>query len=148
MKAAHRKELQTNALADKMGRLVENVKAGPKSASAVGWVLVLLPLLVFVVWWYFTRTSWEDDSTRWMTLRAVTSDPAGIGSKLEEFAQADRGTVQARIARFQLARWSLREGQDLYASEKREAAVKDLRTARDLYEQLARETDHVPVLYQ
>jgi tetratricopeptide (TPR) repeat protein len=148
MKAAHRKELQTNVLADKMGRLVENVRSGPKSASAVGWTLVVLILLVFGVWYYLQNTDLAEDSARWLSLRAAASDPRTMATELEKFKETEKGTIQARIARFQLARWSLREGQDHYASEQRDAALKSLVIARDLYEQLAREPSDNPVLRQ
>jgi hypothetical protein len=148
MKAAHRKELQTNVLADKMGRLVANVRSGPKSASVVGWVLVTLVLVVFGVWKYLQSTSQEEDSARWVNLRAAAADPKTMPAELEKIKEADKGTIQARFARFQLARWSLREGQDHYASDQRDAAVKSLVIARDLYEQLVREPAESPVLRQ
>src|SRR5438270_731981 len=57
MKAAHRKVLETNALADRMGRLLDNVKSGPKSASVVAWIFVILALVLFAAWQYYSRVS-------------------------------------------------------------------------------------------
>jgi hypothetical protein len=148
MKAAHRKELQTNVLADRMGKLYESVKAGPKRGSLLVWVLVLLVLVVIVGWRYYSSVSHTDASARWLELREATNDPLGIADNLQTFADKEKGTVQARIARYQLARISLREGQENFASEKRGKALTSLRTARDLYEQLARETTGQPTLYQ
>ena len=48
MKAEHRKELQTNALADHLGRFIQNLKSKPSAATvyvAGGVVLVVVIIL-------------------------------------------------------------------------------------------------------
>jgi hypothetical protein len=150
MKAAHRKELQTNVLADRMGRLLDNVKSGPKSASVVAWIFVILALIVFGTWSYYGRVSPEDDSTRWVLLREMTNIPDSqrMRESMEKLLEKDPGTVQTRVARFQLARLCLREGQDSFASFDRPRAIDDLRAARTHYEALIRETSDNPMLHQ
>lgn len=150
MKAAHRKELQTNALANRMGRLLDNVKSGPKSASVVAWILVILALVLLGAWKYYGSVSPEEDSARWVALRQVTNtlDTRRMRKDLEELVQRERGSVQARIARFQLARICLREGQDSFASFDRGEAIESLRAARAQYEALIRETNDNPMLHQ
>jgi len=44
MKAEHRKELQTNALADRMGRFIKQIKKRPSRGSFLTWVLVVIVL--------------------------------------------------------------------------------------------------------
>ena len=150
MKAAHRKELQTNVLADRMGRLLDNVKSGPKSASAVAWIFVILALVVFAAWQYYSRVSPDEDSTRWVVLRQLTgvADGPQLRESLQKFIDSQPGTIQTRIARFQLARICLRDGQDSFASFDRSDAIENLRTARGLYETLIRETSDNAMLHQ
>jgi hypothetical protein len=51
MKAEERKELETNVLADRVGKIVERVKGGP-SRRAVVWVLLIAVVGVgFFLWW-------------------------------------------------------------------------------------------------
>jgi hypothetical protein len=174
MKAAHRKELHTNALADRMGRLVESVKAGPKSTSTVVWIFVLVALGTFAVWRYYRSTNPEDESARWVNLRSATHDPGEMARDLQRIIEQSKGTMQARVARFQLARLFVREGQETLASDvpltaddlkalknsygdalnydnlhtKRDQAIEMLRSARTTYEQLLREVKSLPLLYQ
>ena len=42
MKAEHRKELQTNVLADSIGRFWLSLKAAPSSTTIAVWVFILL----------------------------------------------------------------------------------------------------------
>lgn len=153
MKAAHRKELQTNALADRMGRLIETLKSGPKSTSVVAWLFVFVALVAVVGWRYLGGSNPETESSRWLSLGTATHlpDPSSASKGLDEIQAEERGSMQARAARVQLARLSLREGQENLAhadSEKRKEALGKLRKARDLYEQLTRETADIPLLQQ
>src|SRR5207249_11156878 len=69
MKAGHRKELQTNMLADSMGRLLQEIRARPQSASIVLWVLGVLAVVIVVVW-YFTAGASKTRSALWVQLEA------------------------------------------------------------------------------
>jgi hypothetical protein len=174
MKAAHRKELHTNALADRMGRLVESVKAGPTPTSIIVWIFVAVAVGTFAVWRYYSNTAPVTDSARWVELRQATHDPGGMPADLESISKHDKGTMQARIARFQLARLFVREGQENLGSDtplakeeiaalkqsfgdaltydtlrtRRDQAVEMLRGARKIYEQMIREAKSFPILYQ
>lgn len=151
MKAAHRKELQTNALADRVGKLYESVKSGPKSTSAFVWLFVLLALGALAAWKYFGSTNPETESARWVSLRQATHDPGLMARDLQNLVDSSKTTVQGRAARYQQARLDLRMGQEsLVAAEPkvRTDALDRLRNARDLYEQLVRESKDFPILYQ
>ncbi len=51
MKAEHRKELQTNYLADRMGRLMQGMKAGPQNTgSMVIWGEAATPVSTTAGW--------------------------------------------------------------------------------------------------
>jgi hypothetical protein len=135
MKAEHRKELQTNVLADRLGKLYQNLKTGPQSTSLTVWILVGLVVAVVVAWFLFQRSP----ALPWTDLQAADD------KKLEELSQKHPGTPLARVARFQEARNLLQSGQrELAASP--EIAVKDLADASGRYEQLAAESTDDPLL--
>jgi len=50
MKAEHRKELHTNLLADRMGRMVQRVRSRPSRRSVL-WILLALVVVVVLVGW-------------------------------------------------------------------------------------------------
>src|SRR5262249_27229887 len=149
--AAHRKELQTNVLADRVGKLYESVKSGPKTTSALVWLFVLLAVVAAVSWKFLSSTNPDEESARWVYLRHATHDPDGMARDLQELVDENRAPAQSRAARFQQARLRLRQGQEsLVAAEAktRAEAADKLRSARDLYEQLAREAKSFPILQQ
>ena len=102
MKAEHRHQLQTNALADRMGRLLKGVREAPKSTSTLIWVFVLLALGTFAVWQYAARATVSERSALWTRVDEATHDPAGP-VKLEAFETGNPGTLPARAAGFQRA---------------------------------------------
>jgi len=48
MKAEHRKELETNALAERMGRVVQGMKQAPQKRTMLWMVLVAVAVVVVV----------------------------------------------------------------------------------------------------
>lgn len=110
MKAEHRKELQTNALADRLGRLLQNVKSPPKKSSVLYWLLAIV-LVAGVVGFFIWRSrggtatakNWEDFES---------GDPIASKALLDSRAK----TAAGKAERFQLA-WSylwdgvIREGE-------------------------------------
>jgi hypothetical protein len=147
MKAEHRKELQTNFLADRLGKWMQALKTGPKpsSTSLAGWVFVLVAVGLIVGWMLYSRKAREDRSQLWLALEQDYELPA----KLEDLSQKNQGTEPALVARFQVARDKLRSGlKDLYTrfSTQRTEAVDKVREAGELYEQLARDAQSTPVL--
>ncbi|HZY86980.1 MAG TPA: tetratricopeptide repeat protein [Gemmataceae bacterium] len=144
MKAEHRKELQTNVLADRLGKAVQGIKEGPSRGTLllVGGA-ALIGLLAFV-WWYFWSTSQAADSARWAAWDTLSTPAA-----LESFAQNkdNQGTPQGRLARFQIARLNLLGGLRELGSA-RAAATDNLRKAARAYEELANESSDSPLLHQ
>ena len=163
MKAEHRKELQTNLLADRMGRLVQGMKSGPRATSVGVWVLALLTLAV-VVGMYFANSSRGKQSAAWVHLDAATRSgneaafqgvirdyPGTVAAEaaFQGVIQDYPGTVAARTARFQRARLVLHRGLDgIYErdAERRKDAIQDLESARLLFRELASECVHNDVL--
>jgi hypothetical protein len=143
MKAEHRKELQTNVLADQMGRFLKSVRSGPPSTSVVVWVIVALIVGLFVAWLYYPRTSLP-----WNELYGA-SELSGVerDKKLEDINKKNHGTPLSRVARFQQARDLLQRGQEELCAQPVEAREL-LEKAGALYEQLALETTAEPLLAQ
>jgi tetratricopeptide (TPR) repeat protein len=142
MKAEHRKELQTNVLADKLGRFVQGLREGPSRGAVLFWGLVLAAVIVFFVVRYFIRSSEEAASELWNRW-----DQASSPLQLDALAKDNAGKMQARLARFELARLDMLQGVATLAWQ-RDEAVKKLKDAAEAYEKLADESSDTPHLAQ
>jgi hypothetical protein len=142
MKAEHRRELNTNALADHMGRLVQGMKQPTEAGSLVLWVIGAVALLSIGGWYVFSGpASWAG---YWMQF-----DDAPNAERLSEVASASQGTMPARAARFQKARVELREGlRSICSAEQRPKAIDELEDARQGFVELAAECKDSPLLQQ
>jgi hypothetical protein len=136
MKAEHRKELQTNFLADRMGRLMQGMKAGPQSSgSVVIWFLAALTIGTIIAWYVASANS--NRSPLWVRFEEDSSSEKNFDD-LKRLADDNPGTLPARAARFQYARVLLQIGlANLYSG--REGTVSQLKQARQLYGDLAQE---------
>lgn len=149
MKAEHRKELHTNLLADRMGRFLQGMKSGPKTKSMLGWVFAILAVGIFAVWQLVSSATSAQRSSLWVQIDSALYDPPEtMADSLEAIAQANKGTLPARAARFQTARLLLQQGLETFASDRRAEAIRKIQRARDLYAQLARECLDAPLLDQ
>ncbi len=147
MKAEHRKELHTNLLADRMGKLLQSVKAGPSPNAWVIWIGLGLIVLTVIAWRVYSSRSLESRSDLWVKIDEALHDETGMQSKLGDLAAANKGTLPGRVARFQLARRHLQEGvRTLPADAFRTEAVDKLKKARDEFTQLAGEFADDPIL--
>jgi predicted negative regulator of RcsB-dependent stress response len=146
MKAQHRKDLQTNVLADRLGRLLRNAKEGPSRQVLVIWGVVLLAAAIGLGWWYFSRHSEQENSAENRDLQEATTR-----DDYKKIADAHPNTPAGRMARLQLARMSLREGlEHIYSglSDDRANARSRLEEARDSYRQLATDFKDSPIIVQ
>jgi len=148
MKAEHRHQLQTNALADRMGRLLRGVKSAPKSTATLVWAFVLLILGTFAVWQYAASDTGAARSSGYRGVDEATHDPTAGTVALQAIEARDPSSLPARAARFQLARWNLQQGLGALASDDRVGALSLLRTARTLYSELVPRSGDVPLLVQ
>jgi hypothetical protein len=147
MKAEHRKELQTNYLADRMGRLVQGVRAGPRSSSPIPWVIGLLAVGT-VLAWYWASAGRGKQSSAWIRLEAGPSLAEArsrndsrelLTDRLSRIIRDNGGTIAARTARFQQARLMLGWGLEAIYTVNRPQAIHDLEDARQLFHDLAAE---------
>ena len=112
MKAEHRKELQTNALADRIGRFFKGVRTRKAPGSLKIWVIaILLVAGVAGTWWYLSRVAANNRSARWVGVAEAT-DEAQLKSedalkkaeqKLNAIIEKNPGTRAAMMARFRRA---------------------------------------------
>jgi hypothetical protein len=144
MKAEHRKELQTNELADRVGRALQGMKEGPSRGTWVALGLVALVLVLYFVWNVVKQHSETTNSTLWERWSSLASP-----EQLETFAKESPDSVPGRLARFRLARLGLTQGvANLGNATQRNQAIDQVRRAQELYEQLAGETANQPILQQ
>jgi hypothetical protein len=137
MKAEHRKELQTNSLADMLGRTVRNVRGG----SGMPWTkIILVTFLVAVagifLWWRgnLSRTN----SEMWVTLDNNTR--ANLGVLYTE----NRDSNQGKAAFLMLAFEEQYEGVRLVGGgspEMQSAGIKYLERNQLVYEQLIKDCE-------
>lgn len=147
MKAEHRHELKTNALADTLGRLLQGLKSGPSRHSLLVWGLVALAVVVGLTGYFIYQSNKESRSHLWTKVDdgqrkldgAATDDEVQTAlDDLKKEADANPDTPQARVLRFDRARTLLRLGTERRYAD-REKALGYLKDARDLYAGLAAE---------
>jgi len=97
MKAEHRKELETNTLANKMGSVMQRVKTGRRSTFFL--YVVAGAILVGGLWfWYVSvAASRQEASERWLRLND------GTLKSLSELAEKNPDKPAGKAARLQLA---------------------------------------------
>jgi hypothetical protein len=161
MKAEHRHELKTNALADMLSRAVQAIKTGP-SRHGLLILGIAIGVVVVAATGYFVWTSHrETRAALWGKVDDVqrkldyATDDGEVEKALEEAkstAEKNAGTPQARALRYDRARTLLHRGLERLAGHlDRNQAVESLKEARKLYAELASEPaskDNDPILIQ
>jgi hypothetical protein len=146
MKAEHRKELMTNALAHRVGEAVQSIKEGPSRGTILVLVVVGLIVVLILVWRYLATSAEEADSSRWLKWDTLSSP-----EKLKELVEDKdaQGQPQGRLARLDEARRSLHDGlRRLGNPGTRKEAQTAIQKAAELYDQLAGEFSDKPLLHQ
>jgi hypothetical protein len=144
MKAEHRKELQTNTLAQTLGQAFQGLKEGPSRSTVLILVVIGLGALLYFTWRYFATSAHENDSARWLQWDEVAA-PGQLKAFLGEKDVAD--TTQARLARYLEARRRLLDGLQNLGFQ-RGRARDELTRAAEEYGKLAEETADRPLLHQ
>src|SRR5947209_4036753 len=68
MKAEHRKELETNVLAQQLGKAYEGLKQGPSRTTVFYIAAAAAVVLIVVLFRYFTSSSEASSSDKWTKL--------------------------------------------------------------------------------
>lgn len=144
MKAEERKALETNTLAKQITKTIEGVKHGPSTSTLMLLGFAVLVIAIFTAWWFYAGAAQRDRSHLWMELASADQVTA-----LQGIVEKNKGTLPARLARFQEARVLMYQGMArLYSPIEREPALKDLERAQELYEGLIRESLDKPLFSQ
>ena len=144
MKAEHRKELQTNLLADRLGRAVQTLTHVPSRSTLIYLGLAALAVVLILTWRWFSASSEASSSERWRKLDEVV-----FGEQLDDFLKDKevQGTRQGLVARFKEARRLLQDGlRDLAAQKTR--STESIEKATQAYEALLKESLPAPLLQQ
>ena len=138
MKAQQRKQLEKNELADRLVRWWRGDPEHKSKSSPIWWAvlgLIALAVILYAAWHYYSSNALDKRSAAWADMDLATEN-----SRLEEVAEANRGTAPAWAAKAQLARAALQRGLDELGSEAlRSGAVANIEKARDWYSQLAKD---------
>ncbi len=140
MKAEHRKELETNTLADKMGQAVQRVKSGRRSTLLI--TVVVGAAVALGAWFWYRSTTWsrEEASDAWLRL--------DDGGQKNVGALASTNTNAGKAAKLQIAwiaYWEL--GVKKIATDQR-GALLAIEEAGKFYQELAKEcADERPPIY-
>jgi tetratricopeptide (TPR) repeat protein len=151
MKAEHRKELQTNLLADRLGRIMQSLRDGTWKIhpSTKGWLIgaaVVAVVALIIGWRIYVNVSAKNTSAEWVRIDDATSL-----NDLEHIVEQDPNGKPTRIARFQMARIHLHKGMERFCSSApgaREEALENLEKAAKLYDELASASKSTPILAQ
>jgi hypothetical protein len=150
MKAEHRKELQTNLLADRLGRMLQGFRGGfkvrPSHTALLIWGGIIAAIVLGMGWKVYSNSVAKSRSAEWLRI-----DEASNFDDLKQIAEKDTGNSATRVVRFQLARVYLRRGMENFCStspDGRTSALKDLGEAAKLYGDLAGQSKDNAMLTQ
>src|SRR4051812_34293286 len=106
MKAEHRKELETNALASGMGRMIRGMRERPKRRSVLVWVLALVVLVGLGAWYWFWAAGKQTASDNWAMVDLATRPEVFLGMGFDTRSGESQEPVKTpvgRVARFEFA---------------------------------------------
>jgi hypothetical protein len=150
MKAEHRKELQTNALADRMGRLITRMKGGPSRSTVLTCILGVLVVLALLFFLYTRNRSRTAGSALWVALDGghwKRQQESGIEiTNLIDLAESQGHTNAGKAARMQMAYFQLWEFGIKLLPVSANEGLKQIRSAQQAYRGLAEELKDDPVL--
>jgi len=144
MKAEERKALETNVLAQQLGRAVEGIKQGPSRETTIFLIVVAVIALVAGLFYYFYTSAINTASNRWLRLSSIV-----FTEQLDQFVEESdlKDTIQGRLGRFKEARVKLNSGlRDLAANY--DSASKDIQSAIEMYTSLIPSVTRLPLLHQ
>jgi hypothetical protein len=137
MKAEHRRELESNVLVEKLGRAYQGLKQGPSRGTVLFVGAILLGVVLWFAWRYFSSTSAKTNSARWLRV-----DEAIFPEQLDGIVEDNelKGTTQQRVARYKEARRLLREGMTRLGGEDSATAAANIKRGVEIYEELLKES--------
>jgi hypothetical protein len=141
MKAEHRKVLETNVLADRLGKMVSTVKQGPQRGTAMYVVLGILvaALVFFSVRWY--RVTKNENAEAW-----VFFEQTEPGYNHKPYLDNYGHTTPGKIVQLALARRLVWDEGIKKLGVDTKGALQNLEAAAFLYEKLLADLKDDPFL--
>ncbi len=139
MKAEQRKELETNALADRMGHVMTRMKTQPRRAAlywGVGIAVLFIVLFALFRWYDLNR---KENSQYWEFLES------GARPKIDALIKEAPLTTPGKAARFQQAWLFYWEAGVKRLGIEREKALDALDFSAKLYRELAKDCEADPL---
>jgi hypothetical protein len=131
MKAEHRKELETNALADRVGRVVQGMKQAPQKRTVLWMLLAGVAVIIVLFFWRRGVQQAEDNSKYWM----VFAD--GFGPNLQQLVKEEPQSNQAKAVEYESNYAILRDMLRFLATEPK-LVLANLDTIELRYRELAK----------
>src|SRR4249919_1900931 len=95
MKAEHRKQLQTNALADRVGKLVQTLKTKPQRRTMLYVLLTIAVVMGVVIFFNYQSRKKAEKSMLWVELEnghpAYINKLVGIKQGTEDYSTTNVG---------------------------------------------------------
>ena len=144
MKAEQRKELETNTLADKMGRVMQRVQTSPRRTFLIYAMVGLAVVAAAWFGWSYRKGIQHETSFLWLKLYD------GGGNQIEDLAQNDKDSEAGKAARLQIAWLNYWEfGIKMLALNKpalgNPGAMANIKKSVELYADLAEDCKDDPV---
>src|SRR5262245_46669290 len=107
MKAEERKELETNILADRMGKMLTKAKGGPGRSTVLFVVSALIGLGILTLWMWINQAGSRESSQAWLEIDVMPTQFI-VGGQSNQYMQriADY-TQQTKIMRFDRAHYKM-----------------------------------------
>ena len=139
MKAEHRKELETNALADRVGRVMLGIKQRPQRRTML--LFVAVGVVIVIVWFFFRRSETRrvENAVAWFTFQD------GTAKQLNQLVKDEPDSPQAKSALFENMYAQLRLQLRLLATNP-QVALKNLDQLDVIYGDLAKRSEGDKVL--
>jgi hypothetical protein len=130
MKAEHRKELETNALADRVGRAVQGMKQAPQKRTVLWLVLIGIVVVVAVLFYRRAQLRRDENSMEWLEFAE------GSSSSIQQLLKQGRESNPSKAVEYELRYMQLRETLRTLATNPKQAlaALDDLEKG---YQELA-----------
>jgi hypothetical protein len=146
MKAEERKELETNVLADRVGKMVQKMKSGP-SRRTVTWIVVILIAAAAVFLYFRNRSLREGERQKGWQYLAMTRvvDPREQGELMGLVLKSHGKEKSGLVAKVNLYYVNLARVQQSFPSDPFRALL-TLAEFSQLYEELKKECKDDPLL--
>jgi hypothetical protein len=139
MKAEHRKELETNALADRVGRALQGMKQRPQKRTFVWFVVAVIVVAFGLLFYRYQINQRADRSKQWLML------DFGAPELIKQLAENRGETMPGKGATYEYSFFAYRLANALMARDPK-SFQDEMDTLQRMYEKLASQCKEDKVL--